>query len=180
MAISYQKPFVISVSAFLFSNIYPHFKFTAKNWPDLCKFYSNFCLRKYFYFSLLNLNYWCFTTILWKFQKKLNKLNLLKICVEVTYPIDFCIICVHFYYGKKWKVPFIWSLRNRSLNTCTPGDCLIQDAFKTGTDTRSFLCHFSLVRMISLAENQRKEMIALWVIPETMSSEVEIWCVVYM
>ena len=57
----------------LLSNIYSN-KFTAKNWSDLCNFYSkvifwSFCLRKYFYFSLLNLNYWCFTTILWKFQK---------------------------------------------------------------------------------------------------------------
>ena len=57
----------------LFSNIYPKIKFIAKNWSDPCNFYSkvifwNFCLRKYFYFSLLNLNYWYFTTILWKFQ----------------------------------------------------------------------------------------------------------------
>ena len=28
------------------------------------------CLRKYlFYISMVNLNYWCFITILWKFQK---------------------------------------------------------------------------------------------------------------
>ena len=58
----------------LFSNMYPKIKFTAKNWSDLCNSYSkviffNFCLRKYFYFSLLNLNYWYFTTALWKFQK---------------------------------------------------------------------------------------------------------------
>ena len=58
----------------LFSNMYPKIKFIAKKWSDLCNFYSkvifwNFCLSKYFYFALLNLNYWCFTTILWKFQK---------------------------------------------------------------------------------------------------------------
>ena len=29
--------------------------------------------------------------------------NLLKIYLHVTYPRDFCIICIHFYYGKKWK-----------------------------------------------------------------------------
>ena len=60
-----------------------------------------------FYFSLLNLKYWCFTTILWKFQRKfsekLHKQGLLKICLKVTYPIDFCIICFHFYYGEKVK-----------------------------------------------------------------------------
>ena len=38
-----------------------------------------------------------------KISEKLNKRNLLKICLQVTYPTDFCIICIHFYYGKKWK-----------------------------------------------------------------------------
>ena len=46
----------------LFSNVYSKIKFTAKNWSDLCNFYSKvifwiFWLRKYFLFSLLNLNY---------------------------------------------------------------------------------------------------------------------------
>ena len=35
-----------------------------------------------------------------KISEELNKLNLLKICLQVTYPTDFCIICIHFYYGK--------------------------------------------------------------------------------
>ena len=57
------------------------------------------CLRKYwFYFSLLNLNYWCFTTILRKFQK-----NLFKIFLEFTYPTDLCTICILLTCGKKWK-----------------------------------------------------------------------------
>ena len=52
-----------------------------------------FCLRKYFfYFSLLSLNYWCFTTILRKFSEKTEHGNLLKICLQVTYPTDFSII----------------------------------------------------------------------------------------
>ena len=38
-----------------------------------------------------------------KISEKLNKQNLLKICVQVTYPTDFCIIFIHFYYGEKWK-----------------------------------------------------------------------------
>ena len=41
--------------------------------------------------------------ILWKFQNKMSKRNLLKICLLVTYPTDFCGICIHVYYGKKWK-----------------------------------------------------------------------------
>ena len=59
----------------LFSSIYTKIKFTAKSWSDLCNFYSKvsfwkFCLRKYVYFSLLNLNYWCFTTILRKNEQE--------------------------------------------------------------------------------------------------------------
>ena len=57
----------------LFSNMYPKIKFIAKTWSDLCNlvkwFFGIFVLVNIFYFSLLNLNYWCFTTILWKFQK---------------------------------------------------------------------------------------------------------------
>ena len=33
-------------------------------------------------------------------KKKNDKRNLLKICLQVTYPTDFCISCIHFYYGK--------------------------------------------------------------------------------
>ena len=37
-------------------------------------------------------------------SETLNKRNLLKICLpEVTYPTDFCIICIHIYYGKRRK-----------------------------------------------------------------------------
>ena len=90
-----------------FSNSYPKIKFTAKNWSDLCNFYSKvifwiFCLWRYFHFSLLDLNYWCFTTKMWKFQnpppppppqkkkkqkkkkKKTNEQNLLKIFLQDT------------------------------------------------------------------------------------------------
>ena len=56
LTISYQKPFVFSVSVFC-----SQIKFTAKNWSDLCNFYSKLIflelLRKYFLLSLLNLNY---------------------------------------------------------------------------------------------------------------------------
>ena len=38
-----------------------------------------------------------------KISEKLNKRNLLKICLQVIYPTYFCIIGIHFYYAKKWK-----------------------------------------------------------------------------
>ena len=53
MTISYQKPFVFFFSVFCSQNMYLKIKFIAKNWSDLCNFYSevilwNFCLCKYF------------------------------------------------------------------------------------------------------------------------------------
>ena len=39
-----------------------------------------------------------------KISEKLNKRKLLKIGFQVTYPTDFCIICLHIYYGKKMKI----------------------------------------------------------------------------
>ena len=35
-----------------------------------------------------------------KISEKLKKQNLSKICLQVTYPTNFCIIFIHFYYGK--------------------------------------------------------------------------------
>ena len=60
--VSYQTPFMLLCFCDLFSNIYTKIKVTAKSWSDLCGFYSkviflNFCIRKYFYCSLLNLNH---------------------------------------------------------------------------------------------------------------------------
>ena len=39
-----------------------------------------------------------------KISEKLNKQNLSKICLQVTYPTNFCIIFIHFYYGEKVKI----------------------------------------------------------------------------
>ena len=36
-------------------------------------------------------------------SEKLNKQNLLKICLQVTYTTDSCIICILIYNGQKWK-----------------------------------------------------------------------------
>ena len=38
-----------------------------------------------------------------KNSEKLNKRNLLKIVLQVSYPRDVCIVCICFYYGEKWK-----------------------------------------------------------------------------
>ena len=61
----------------LFSNMYPKIKFTAKIWSDLCNYltYVKWFVLEFlsenfffvFYFSLMNLNNWCFGKILWKF-----------------------------------------------------------------------------------------------------------------
>ena len=51
-------------------------------------FFGVFVKENIFYFSLLNLNYWCFTTILWKFQKNWTS-GTLNICLQATYPTDF-------------------------------------------------------------------------------------------
>ena len=82
--------------------MYPKIKFIAKNCFDLCNFYSkeifwNFCLRKYlFLFFFAEFELLMFHNNLVKSLEKLNKRNLLKICLQVTYPTHFCIICIHF------------------------------------------------------------------------------------
>ena len=91
----------------LFSNKYPKIKFMAKNWSDLCNFYSkviffNFCLRKYFLLLFAEFELLIFHNNTVKISEKW-KSGTLKICLQVTYPTDFCIICFHFYNGKKWK-----------------------------------------------------------------------------
>ena len=67
----------------LFSNIYPKIKFMAKTWSDL----GNFCIKWFFvifvwenifYFSLLNLNYWCFTTIYYENFRKVEQAELVE------------------------------------------------------------------------------------------------------
>ena len=90
----------------LFSNIYPKIKFMAKNWSDLRNFYSkmiflNFCLGKYFALFFAEFKLLMFHNNTVKISEKLNKQNLLNICLQVTYPTDFCIINIHSYYGKK-------------------------------------------------------------------------------
>ena len=92
----------------LFSNMYPKIKFIARNCSDLCNFYSkvfflNFCLSKYLLLFFAEFELLMFHNTIVKILEKLNKWNLLKNCLQVTYPTNFCIIFIHFYYGKKWS-----------------------------------------------------------------------------
>ena len=73
----------------LFSNMYPKIEFTAKNWSDLhvCNFYSkkifffHFYLRKYFLLFFVEFKLLMFHNNIVKISEKLNKRNLLKICL---------------------------------------------------------------------------------------------------
>ena len=108
LTISYQKPFVFSVSVFCFQictlklNLLPKiglaYSSSVVKW-----FFLNFLLRKYFLLFFAEFELLMFHNNIVKISEKLNKKNLLKICSQVTYLTDFCIICIHFYNGKKWK-----------------------------------------------------------------------------
>ena len=50
-----------------------------------------------------------------KFSEQLIKQKLLKICLHVTYPADFCIIYIHFYYGEKSEN--IWFFKKKTKKT---------------------------------------------------------------
>ena len=79
----------------LFSNIYTKIKFTAKSWSDLCNFFSeviflNFCLRKQFLLFFAEFEFWMFHNNIVKILEKMNKWYLLKIWLQITFPVDFC------------------------------------------------------------------------------------------
>ena len=98
----------LSCFCVLFSNIYTKIKFTAKSSSNLCNFYSkvivwNFCLRKYFLLFFAESELLMFHNNVVNISEKFNKWNLLKILLQITYPTDFCMLWLHFYYGKKWK-----------------------------------------------------------------------------
>ena len=108
LTISYQKPFVFSVSVFYFQictlklNLSPEIGLTYA--ISIVKwFFGNFCLNKYCLLFFAEFELLMFHNNIVKISEKLTKWNLLKICLQVTYPTNFCIIFIHFYYGKKWK-----------------------------------------------------------------------------
>ena len=111
MIIFYHKPFVRSVSVFcsqiftLQLNLQPKIDLTyaisTVKW-----FFWNFCLRKYFLLFFVEFESLMFHTNIVDISEKMNKRKLLQICLKVTYPTDFCIICIHFHFGRKWKYFF--------------------------------------------------------------------------
>ena len=126
LTVSYQKPFVFSVSMFcvLFSNIYPKLNLRPKvclpNTISIVNWFLEFLSKKIFFTFL------CWIWIIdasqqycENFRKNMNKQNLLKICLQITYPNqitypkDFYIICIHVYYGKKWNYLMFWKTMTR-------------------------------------------------------------------
>ena len=88
--------------------MYPKIKLTAKSLPDLCNFYSKVIFLEFLSEKIVLLFFAEFELLIFhnnivKISEKLNKRNL-KICPQVTYPTDFCIICIQFYNGKKVKI----------------------------------------------------------------------------
>ena len=108
LTISYQKPFVFSVAVFCSQICTLKLNLSPKIGQYLCNFYSkvifwNFCLSKYFLLFFAEFELLMFHNNIVKILEIFNKWKLLKICLQVTYPTNFCIIFIHFYYGKKWK-----------------------------------------------------------------------------
>ena len=71
---------------------------------------SEFLKFSYFFFFLLffaDFHLMMFHNNIVKISEKINIWNLLKSCLKVTYPFDFCKICNHFYNGKKLRVSFL-------------------------------------------------------------------------
>ena len=102
--ISYQKPFVFSVSEF-YSQI---FTLKLNLWPKIGLTYTifwNFCLRKYYLLFFAKFELLRYHNNIVKISEKLNKRNLLK-------------ICIHFYYGKKLKYSIFSKPKTRVNNFC--------------------------------------------------------------
>ena len=99
-------------SCVLFSNIYPKITFTAKNWSDLYNLYSkvfvwNFVWENIFFPFLAE--FWIID-VSQQYYENFRKnecaepVELLNIYLQVTYPTDFCIICINFCYGKNENI----------------------------------------------------------------------------
>ena len=70
-------------------------------------FFGLFVSEIIFLLFFPELNHWCSTTKLLKFQRK-RKVELVKIGRQVNNPKGFCVICIHFHFGKKWKYLFVF------------------------------------------------------------------------
>ena len=104
LTISYKKPFVFSVPVLCFQI------FTTKLILGLKMglTYATSIITE-FLESFLFTNIFCFTDIkllifnynIVKIPEILSKCNMVKTCIQTTYPIDFCIFYSDFYYRKK-------------------------------------------------------------------------------
>ena len=97
LTISYQKPFVFSVSVFWFQI------FTLElNWPGLCNFYSKRCFG--FFSKKISSNFLCLiiyvTRQKWEHFRKFEQTKFVESLPPVYLLIAFCIICSHFTMGE--------------------------------------------------------------------------------
>ena len=74
----------------------------------------------------------------------MNKQNLLKICLQLTYPTDFCIICNQFYYGKKYKL--FNFLKNNDYNKIFTAQVVTTNGFALNHD-KSLQIYFLCVQL---------------------------------
>ena len=99
-------------SCALFPNIYCKINSMTKNGSDLGNFYSKpefwkIFIKKNIFFWLSSLimilNYSCSIT---KLNRNFEQVVLVENCIHIIYPINFCIFCSHFYYGKNENISF--------------------------------------------------------------------------
>ena len=106
LTISYQKPFVVSVPALCFQIlIWPKMGLTYAisivKWIFGFFFFFIIIIIIYFLLFFTDFKSLMFHNNIVKISEILNKWKMLKSCIQTTYPINFCIFCSHFYYGKK-------------------------------------------------------------------------------
>ena len=97
LTISYQKPFVFSISVFCSQistqklNLRPKIGLTYAIF--IVKDFLNFLSKKIFFTVLCWIS---ITDVSQQFCKNVKKMkrNLLKMCLQITCPTDFCIICI--------------------------------------------------------------------------------------
>ena len=105
LTISYQKPFVFSVSVFCYRkfttklNLRPNIGLTYAISTVKCCFFL-ILYKKIFFTFLCWIWILMFHNIIVKISEKLNQRNLLKNCLQVTYPTDFCTICIFLLWRK--------------------------------------------------------------------------------
>ena len=103
----------------LFLNMYPKIKFTAKLWSDLCNIYSKVIFFSDVFVWEIIFTFLCWIWIINVSQqycenfRKIEQAELVENLPPSTYPTDFYIICLHFYYGKTWK--YLIFFRNKWL-----------------------------------------------------------------